>query len=694
VARSETYTLRVARKLGYPLVIKPLEGNHGRGITTDIKTEQEALDAFRVAKSHSREIIVEQYITGFDHRMVVVNGELVAVAKRVPGHVIGDGKHTIKELIDIVNSDPRRGVGHEKVLTRLELDRQAYSAMQHKGYNENTVLDKNETLYLRETANLSTGGTAIDVTDLVHPDNKDMAVRAVLGIGLDVGGVDFLTDDISKSYKDVGGGICEVNAAPGFRMHVAPSEGEPRDVAGSVIDSLFPEENDNARIPICSITGTNGKTTTSRMLSHIYKSCGYHVGLTTTDGIYIDGRLAVSGDTTGPKSAQVVLKDPTVDIAVMETARGGLVRNGMGYDYCDVGAVLNVESDHLGLKGIDTLEQLARVKRIVTDAARDTAVFNADDPKTLKMAPHTDAKHIFYVTMNPQHMLVREHIRSGGKAAIIEKGINGDMITIFDNHRHIPVLWTHLIPATMEGKAIHNVQNAMFSIAIAYSVGVKLDDIRNGMRTFSTSFFQAPGRMNIFEEHPFKVLMDYAHNPSAVSMIAKLVSQLEIKGRRICVLSSPGDRRDEDVVEMAKAAAGYFDYYICREDDNRRGRSVGEISHIQAETLKEAGVSSEYIERINDEFEAVQGALEIAEAGDYVCIFADNIKRTWKQIIYYNGEDKQQEKTIEPKPQHISVADMSQDDSVSEEISELLQGNIISDERGVRVSFQEDEDSD
>ena len=393
-----------ARRIGYPVVVKPLNANHGRGVSINLNSAEEVETAFEVAREQgtSRAVLVESYMTGFDHRMLVVNNELVAVAKRVPGHVIGDGKHTISELIDIVNEDPRRGVGHEKVLTILEIDKQATRLMDNAGYTAETILAADEVFYLRDTANLSTGGTAIDLTDVVHPDNREMAQRAIQAVGLDVGGVDFLTDDISKSYKDIGGGIVEVNAAPGFRMHVAPSEGEPRDVSGNVIDMLFPQGTPS-RIPIAAITGTNGKTTTSRMLAHVIKTCGHTVGLTTTDGIYVDGKQTVKGDTTGPRSAQMVLRDPTVDFAVLETARGGLVRNGLGYASTDVSACLNVASDHLGMGGVDTLEQLAEIKRIVIEAATDTVVLNADDKNCLMMADYADADIFF---MSPCIMIM------------------------------------------------------------------------------------------------------------------------------------------------------------------------------------------------------------------------------------------------------------------------------------------------
>ncbi|MGH8079157.1 MAG: cyanophycin synthetase, partial [Lysobacter sp.] len=448
--------IRAAKKLGGTVVTKPYNGNHGRGITIDISTDDDIRAGFEAAREHSRSVIVETFIGGDDHRLLVINGELIAATKRTPGHVVGDGSRSIAELVEIVNQDPRRGVGHEKVLTRLELDSQAESMMERVGYTAASIPKDGEIVYLRSTANLSTGGTATDVTDVIHPDNRDMAVRAVRAIGLDVGGVDFISPNIAESYKNVGGGICEINAAPGFRMHVAPSEGTPRDAAGPVIDMLF-APGAPTRVPIAAVTGTNGKTTTARMLAHITKMSGFTPGLTTTDGVYIDGQRTVEGDMTGPVSARMVLSDPHIDIAVLETARGGLLRAGMGVSEVNVGAVLNIQSDHLGLKGIDTLEQLAQIKRVVVEVATDCAVLNADDPHVLKMSAYTDAKVICYVTMNPSHALVREHIRAGGRACALEAGINGHMITLYDKGSHIPLLWTHLIPATMEGRALHNV---------------------------------------------------------------------------------------------------------------------------------------------------------------------------------------------------------------------------------------------
>ena len=636
LVQSDAQAVRAARRIGFPVVTKPYNGNHGRGISIRLTTDADVAHGFQVAREHSRSVIVETFLEGDDHRLLVVNGELVAATRRTPGHVVGDGVHDIAALIDIVNQDPRRGVGHEKVLTRLDLDAQAQKMLERVDMTRQSVPAPGQVVYLRSTANLSTGGTATDVTDVIHPDNREMAVRAVRAVGRDVGGVDFLSKDITESYRDIGGGICEVNAAPGFRMHVAPSEGTPRDVAGPVIDMLFPSGTPS-RVPIAAITGTNGKTTTSRMLSHLTKMAGYTPGLTTTDGVYIDGRRTVQGDMTGPVSARMVLADPQIDIAILETARGGLLRAGMGVPEVNVGAVLNVQSDHLGLKGIETLEQLSEVKRVVVEVATECAVLNADDPHVLKMAGHTQAKSICYVTMNPQHQLVREHIRAGGRACALEAGVNGQMITLYDRGGHIPLVWTHLIPATLEGRAMHNVQNAMFAAAMAYSLGIKLDAIRQGLRTFDSTFFQAPGRMNVFNEHPFKVLFDYGHNAHAVGAMADLAQRLDVTGRRIVVLAGPGDRRDEDLVAIAEAVAGRFDHYICRRDDSLRDRAPDEVPRIQAAALRAGGVSDSAISIIPDEQEAIDAALRMGQPGDLLLVFADALVRSWKQIIKFRG---------------------------------------------------------
>lgn len=682
LTQTEEGAVRAARRIGYPVVVKPYNGNHGRAVAIHLTTDESVRAAFAAAQEISRSVIVETYVGGDDHRLLVVNGTLVAATRRTPGHVVGDGTHTIAQLIEIVNADPRRGVGHEKVLTRLTLDAQAERLLAKRDYTPETVPPQGEVVHLRSTANLSTGGTATDVTDIIHPDNVEMAVRAIAAIGLDVGGVDFLTVDIAESYRKHGGAICEVNAAPGFRMHSAPSEGKPRDVAGPVIDMLFPP-GVAAAVPIAAVTGTNGKTTTARILAHICKMAGLTPGLTTTEGVYIDGQRTVEGDMTGPVATRLVLADPTIDVAVLEIARGGLLRAGMGTPYVDVGAVLNVRSDHLGMKGIDSLEALAEVKRIIVEVARDTAVLNADDPLVLKMGAYTEAKHLCYVTMNPAHALVREHIRAGGRAVSLESGVNGQMITIYDRNAHIPLLWTHLIPATMEGRAHHNVQNAMVAAAMAFSMGLKLESIRQGLRTFDTTFFQAPGRANVFNEHPFKVILDYGHNAHAVDAMCQLAGRLDVTGRRLVVLAGPGDRRDEDLVELAEAAAGRFDHYYCRRDDTLRGRASEEVPRILAAALRAKGVREDQISIIPDEQAAVDTALRGARPGDLLLIFGDQITRSWKQIINFRVDGALRPVTAEhavPRTPEVSP------ELVLSDLSTLVR-----DERGVRLARESDD---
>jgi cyanophycin synthetase len=678
--------VEAAEAVGYPVVVKPFNANHGRGITIHVTTAEDVRAAFAVAREHSRSVIVESFITGDDHRMLVIDGALVAVSRRVPGHVVGDGVRTIEQLVEEVNRDPRRGIGHEKVLTRLTFDHQAETMMARKGYTRDSVPESGESVFLRSTGNLSTGGTATDVTDVVHPDNVEMATRAVKAIGLDVGGVDFLTTDITQSYKEIGGAICEINAAPGFRMHMAPSEGRPREVGGPVMDMLF-APGTPSRIPIAAVTGTNGKTTTARILAHIHKLAGHHVGLTTTDGVYIDGQRTVTGDMTGPVATRMVLRDPSVDVAVLEIARGGLLRAGMGVRHCDVGAVLNVKADHLGLRGIGTLDQLAEVKRIVVEVARDTAVLNADDPLCLKMADYTQAEHVCYVTMDPTHELVGEHIKAGGRGVVLESGIKGQMITLYDRGAHIPLLWTHLIPATLEGRALHNVQNAMFAAAMAFSMGLKLEDIRHGLRTFDTTFFQAPGRMNIYDEHPFKVILDYGHNPAAVEAMCTLVDRLDVTGRRICVLAAPGDRRDEDIRDIGRIAAGKFDLYICRRDDSLRGREPDEVPSLLREALMAHGTPHDRIAVIPEEHAAVHSALAEAGPGDLVLIFADAITRSWKQVIQFRpgGDGRPVERARPSRPEPVMA--IGEPPSLEDRRREFVR-----DLRGVRLPREAAED--
>ncbi|GAB4209218.1 MAG: cyanophycin synthetase [Roseiflexaceae bacterium] len=642
LVRSADEAEAAARRLGFPLVTKPLDVSHGRGISLNLNTLEEVRRGYEVASEYTRSVLVETFLSGRDYRVLVINHEVVAVAERVPAHVVGDGEHSIRQLIEIVNSDPRRGFGHEKVLTKIKINHQSDLLLERAGYTLDTVLQPGEVFYLAATANLSTGGTAIDRTADINYETRELARRAAMVIGLDVAGIDIITPDITQPLRAVGGGIVEVNAGPGFRMHLQPSEGQPRNVARQVIDMLFPP-GAAARVPIVSITGTNGKTTTTRMVAHILKMSGARVGMTTTDGIYIDGQLYMRGDMTGPWSARMVLKDPTIDAAVLETARGGILREGLGFDRCDIGAVLNISNDHLGQRGVDTLEQIAEVKSLVVEVVRKngTSVLNADDPLVAAMAERAEGRLIYFSMHGGEQAspLLRDHIARGGCAVVLQPGVRGEMIAIYDGDLYIPLMWTHLIPATLEGKALHNVANALAATAVAYAHGISVENIKQGLRTFATTFFQAPGRLNVFDEHPFRVIVDYGHNPAALTAMRDLVARLRPNHRRVIgVAAAPGDRRDVDIREVGGIAGTMFDLLILKEDDDTRGRAPGAISTLMREAALEAGLSAEQVVTILDEREAVRYALSQGGTNDLVVVFADNITGVWKEVIYYGKQ--------------------------------------------------------
>ncbi len=639
IVNSADEAASAAEDLGPPLVTKPLDVSHGRGVSLHLTTADDVRQGYEVASEYNSQVLVERFLTGQDYRVLVIGGEVVAVAERVPAHVVGDGTHTIGELVDIVNRDPRRGIGHEKVLTRIRIGYQAEILLSRAGYTLDTVLPEGEVFYLTSTANLSTGGTSIDRTSEIDYETREIARRAAMVIGLDIAGIDIITPDISQPLREVGGGIVEVNAGPGFRMHLQPGVGQPRNVARPVINMLFPPGSP-ARIPIVAVTGTNGKTTVARMVAHIFKMHGERVGLTTTDGIYIDSQLYMKGDLTGPWSARMVLKDPTIESAVLETARGGILREGIGFDRCDVGAVLNISADHLGLGGIDTLEQLADVKSLIVEVVRPTgsSVLNADDPRVAAMAERARGRIIYWSMHGGPHAsdLIKTHIAQGGVAIVLQPSARGDMIAIHDAEQYIPLLWTHLIPSTMEGKARHNVANALAAAAIAYARGVSIENIKQGLRTFAPSFYQSPGRLNVFDEHPFRVLVDYGHNPAAFAAMRELIAELRPTHQRVIgVLSIPGDRRDVDIQAAGSIAAEMFDLFVIKEDNDPRGRTSGEVAALLREHALAAGMADNQIVTILDELTAVRYALAQGHQNDLVVVFADDITAIWKEVIYY-----------------------------------------------------------
>jgi cyanophycin synthetase len=612
----------IAEVGGFPIVIKPLDGNHGRGITIDIKNQQEAEEAYDLAStaSKTRSVIVERYYKGSDHRILVINGKVAAVAERIPAHVVGDGRSTIEELIEITNQDPNRGDGHANVLTKITLDKTALNVLGRQGYELTSILPEGAIAYLRATANLSTGGIAVDRTDEIHPENVWIAQRVAKLIGLDIAGIDVVTDDIRKPLREVDGVIVEVNAAPGFRMHVAPSRGLPRNIAAPVIDMLFPAGTPS-RVPILAITGTNGKTTTSRLISHICRQTGKVVGFTTTDGVYIDDYLVEKGDNTGPYSASMILKDPTVEIAVLETARGGILRSGLAFNQCDVGVVLNVAADHLGIGDIDTIEQMAKVKSVIAEvvSAEGHAILNADDPLTASMAEKVKGK-VAYFSMNPDNPIIHDHVRRGGMAAIYENGY----LSILEGEWTLRIEEAVKIPVTMQGMAPFMIANALAACLATFVQGIDIELIRQGVRTFKPSVAQTPGRMNLFNLGHHHALIDYAHNPAGYEAVGGFVGNWQ--GEKVGVIGGPGDRRDDDLILLGKLSAAIFDRIIVKEDNDTRGRQRGEVADLILKGISQENASMRP-EVILDETEALEKALGTVSEGGLVVIFPESVSK-------------------------------------------------------------------
>ena len=617
--RDEDELEDVIERIGYPIVIKPLNGNHGKGATVGIKSVEDAKIAFEKAKEYSRYIIVEKQLIGADFRALVVNNRLIAVAERVPAHVVGDGKSSIQKLIDKTNADPRRGYGHEKVLTQIDIDGQTMRCIKKAGYELDSILPKGEHLELKTTANISTGGTAIDRTDEVHPENVFLFERIAKIIGLDVAGVDVIAPNVSEPLRDTGGGIIEVNAAPGFRMHLAPSEGIGRNVAEHVIDMLFPPGTP-ARIPIFAITGTNGKTTTTRLIAHILKNSGRTVGFTTTDGTYIGNQQIVAGDNTGPVSAQLVLKDPTVDVAVLETARGGIIRSGLGFDYCDIGVVMNVASDHLGLKDVNTLEDLARVKSVVARAVskKGFAVLNAEDELVYKMKEMVDGQVVCF-SMDENHPNIKRRAERGRVSCVYENGY----ITILKGKWKVRIEKVNNIPLTYGGRAEFMVQNVLAATLACFVHGVSLEDLRVGLTTFTAGTAQTPGRLNFIEMGDVTVLMDYAHNPAGLRGLTSFVTKMPYKYRTI-LLNVAGDRRDDDIREFGRIAGDAFDRIVIRRGHYLRGRSEESIYALLQEGIAQSE-NTPQVRIIADSREAMQHAIKHGRKGELVVTLADRV---------------------------------------------------------------------
>ncbi len=622
------------KEVGFPLVFKPLDGNHGKGASINVKTLDEAIEAFHHAKKYSRRIIIEKFITGYDFRVLVINNRFIAAALREPANVIGDGKLTIEQLIEKENLDPRRGFGHENVLTEISVDRETLDQLSKKNYTLETILKKDELCYLKGTANLSTGGTSTDVTDIVHPHNIFIAERISRIIGLDICGIDIMASNLSEPLETTGGVVLEVNAAPGFRMHLAPAKGLPRNVAAPVIDMLYPPGK-SCRIPIIAITGTNGKTTTTRLISHIVKNNGYKVGFTTSDGIYVGNSMLTKGDTTGPVSAEFILKDPTVEFAVLETARGGILRSGLGFSKCDVAVVTNIQEDHMGLSDIHTLEDMAKVKGVVVESVKRDgyAVINADNKHCVSIGKNARC-HVAYFSMDENNPVIKEHCKTGGIAAIYENG----NITIKKGDWKFRVQKVTNVPLTFGGRVSFMIQNVLAATLATYVYGFTTQDIATSLETFIPSAAQTPGRMNIFDFKEYKVMIDFAHNADGFRGIKEFLSTIDSTSK-IGIITGTGDRRDDDIRDMGRISAEMFDHIIIRQDKFLRGRQAEEIVKLLVEGIQQVSPLTSY-EYVPKEIEALKHAFSIAKPGSYIVALSDVIDNAIEVVNSYLDKER------------------------------------------------------
>ncbi len=622
------------REVGFPLVFKPLDGNHGRGISINIKNREDAVEAYEFAARISRRVIVERFVTGYDFRVLVIDNKMVAAALRDPANVKGDGVSTIQQLIDIENTDPRRGYGHENVLTLITVDRDTLDLLEKKGYTLETIPAKGEKVFVKSTANLSTGGTSVDVTDHVHPQNIFICERISKIIGLDICGIDIMAENLTEPLTENGGVVLEVNAAPGFRMHIAPSEGIPRNVAGHVIDMLYPYGK-SARIPIIAVTGTNGKTTTTRLIAHIVKNNGYRVGFTTSDGIYVQNTMLLKGDTTGPVSSEFILKDPTVDFAVLETARGGILRSGLGFGFCDIGVVTNIQEDHLGLSDIHTLDDLTRVKSVVINSVKKTgwAVLNADNEYCVRIGKKADC-NVTYFSRDEKNPVIKAHCKKGGIACVYENGF----ITILKGDWKIRVQRTVLIPLTFGGTVPFMIENVLAATLAAFLWGFRTEDIKISLETFIPSAAQTPGRMNIFDFKDFKFMIDFAHNPDGYKGIKEFLSHID-SPLKIGIIAGTGDRRDEDIRELGKLSAEMFDYVILRQEKHLRGRTEENILSLLKEGILSVDPNKQF-EVVPKEIDAIKHAMSLAKPGTFITALSDVVDNAIETVQNYQEQER------------------------------------------------------
>jgi len=633
ITYSEEGAIFTARSIGFPVVIKPLDGNQGKGVTVNINSEQEVKTAFMEARKFSNSVLVEKYINGSDYRLLVIGDKLSAAAERRPPYIIGDGIHTVSELVEIENANELRGTDHEKPLTKIKLDDLAKKVLLSQGCDENYVPENNEVIYLRYNSNISTGGTARDCTDEVHPYNADLAVKAAKVLGLDIAGIDICCEDISKPLCEQNGAIVEVNAAPGLRMHIYPSVGKPRNVAGDILDMMFPEGKKYS-IPIVSVTGTNGKTTTTRLIAHILKTQGKCVGMTTTCGIYIGDQCILKGDNTGSVSARLLLSNKSIDAAVLETARGGIVKKGLGYDLADIGVITNISDDHLGLDGIDTLEDMAFVKSLVIEAVKPCgyAVINADDKFAGYFMERAKSEVILF-SRDKYNPILKKHIEQGKMAVFIDN----DEIMMIKKGVKMHLMNVRDIPITFNGMLECNVENCLAAVSALFGLNMPLETIEKGLKTFLPGSDLNAGRFNIFDMGEFKVMLDYGHNPAGMKEVVKFIKKLDAK-RFVGVIGMPGDRQDSSINSAAKICAGAFERLYIKEDTDLRGRDAGEVAQIFYDGVIKCGVPKENVEIVYSEVKALEKAILDAQPGDFIVMFYEDFKASLAVIEELRAE--------------------------------------------------------
>ena len=637
-----------AKSIGFPVVVKPLDGNQGKGVTVNVSTEEEVKAAFLEAKKYSNSVLVEKYISGNDYRLLVVGDKISAAAERRPPCVIGDGIHSVLELVQIENSSELRGEDHEKPLTKIKLDDLARKVLLSQGCDENYIPKANEVVYLRYNSNISTGGTARDCTDEVHPYNAELAVKAARALGLDIAGVDVCCKDISKPLCEQDGAIIEVNASPGLRMHIYPSAGESRNVAEDILNMMFPEGREYS-IPIVSVTGTNGKTTTTRLIAHVLKVLGKRVGMTTTSGIYIDDQCIMKGDNTGSVSARLLLSNKTIDAAVLETARGGIIKKGLGYDLADVGVITNISDDHLGIDGVDTLEDLAFVKSLVIEAVKPDgyAVINADDKFADYFLKRAKSEVILF-SKDKHNPILNNHIEQGKMAVFIDD----DEIIMIKKGTKIHLIKVRDIPITFNGMLECNIENCLAAVSALFGLNLPLEIIERGIKTFLPDTDSNAGRFNIFDMGEFKVMLDYGHNPAGIQEVVKFIKKLDAK-RFIGVVGMPGDRQNSSINRAAKICAGAFDRLYIKEDADLRGRDAGEVAQIFYDSIIKCGVSKENVEIVYSEGKALEKAILDAQPGDFIVMFYEDFNTCFDIVNELRSEIKNNTVKTEEMVQNV-----------------------------------------